>query len=55
MNKQCQGSKKKARKAAYEARKEKRAQKKRAREYFERVKNCGDIERMAACMGIKLK
>jgi hypothetical protein len=54
-NKAYQGSKRKARKAAYEARQIKRQNSQRRREYFNQFKECADIERLAEAMGIKLK
>ena len=55
MNKQFQGSKKKARQEGYEARKRKRLLKATEEKAHNALMSTGDLELMALAMGVKLK
>ena len=55
MNKQFQGSKKKARRVGHEARKRKRLLKATERSVHNALMATGDLELMATAMGVKLK
>jgi hypothetical protein len=54
MKKQFQGSKKKARKLAYENRQLKKFMEKQKRQHLQDAIDSGNIEEMASAMGVKL-